>query len=98
MPAKLTVPMEIIKKEAVLADSYDTTSIYISLKGNKYVTVGYDIKDADGYVIGSAKADLDEAETAQFISDNPVFYQSIKKASYDAGKVKGVIPSDAGIV
>ena len=98
MPAKLITPIEIIKKEAVLADSYETTQIFINLSGDNYVRVAYNVKDAEGKVIGTSEAILDSIETAQFISDNPSFCNSIKEASYDVGKGKGVIPSDAGIV
>lgn len=98
MPAKLVSPIEIVTKEAVLVDSYRTTQIIINLKGNKYVTVTYDAKDKDGNIIGTAEAILDSSETDTFIANNLDFYEAIKEASYKAGKFKGVIPSDAGVI
>lgn len=98
MPAKLSKPKEIIKKEAVLADSYITTQIFVNLGKNSYIRINYDILDIDGVVIGKTEAILDSVETAQFISDNPTAYAAIKEASYSIGKINNVIDSTASIV
>ena len=98
MPAKLIAPIEIIKKEAVLVDEFDTTQIFINLKGSPYIRITYDLKDASGNIIGTSEVTLDSVETAQFIQDNPTTYSAIKEASYKVGKIKNVIPSDAGVI
>lgn len=98
MPVKLVTPIEIVRKDAVLIDEYETTMIVINLGDKPYVSVQYAAKDASGKIVGKAEALLSADETAQFIKSNPAFYNSIKNESYKVGKSKGVIPNDAGVI
>ena len=98
MPAKLVTPTELVRKEAVLIDKYETTQIFINMGDKPYVRIAYNVIDMDGAVVGTAEAILDSDDVAKFVSTNPVFYTAIKKMSYKVGKDKGIIPSDAGII
>lgn len=97
MPARLTTPIEITRKEAVLVAKYKTVQIVISLEGNPYIRIDYNGLDSDGNVVSKAEALLEGREVADYITNNRTFYSDVKRHSYLIGKSKGVIPNDAGI-
>ena len=98
MPAKLITPIELVKKDAVLIDEFETTQILISLGDEPYIRVTYDAKDVSGNVLKTYEVDLKTAQFLQYVSSNPDFDNFINRDSYKLGKAKGIIPSDAGVI